>query len=223
MRLKNYIMLTVFSISFAYVESAVVVYLRSLAGKLMDIFPMPFLSPMISAIELGREASTILILIAIGYIAEKTPVRRFYAFLYVFGLWDILYYAWLKIFIGWPQSIFDFDLLFLIPLPWIGPVISPVLIALIFCFTGSLVLLKEGEEFHFKLIDGMMVIFGGLILILNFLLSSIEIVAISGVKGLESFQPHSFNWEIYLVGIILLFLGLFLPVLRFYKGLKVKQ
>ncbi len=43
-----------------------------------------------------------------------------------FATWDLSYYAFLRLISGWPQSLFTRDVFFLIPVPWIGPVITPI-------------------------------------------------------------------------------------------------
>ena len=55
-----------------------------------------------------------------------------------FGVWDIFYYVFLKMMCGWPHSLVDWDILFLIPLPWWGPVLAPVLIASLMIAWGTL-------------------------------------------------------------------------------------
>ena len=54
-------------------------------------------------------------------------------------MWDILYYAFLRVMCGWPRSLFDWDVLFLIPLPWWGPVLAPVSIAILMIVWGTAV------------------------------------------------------------------------------------
>ena len=51
------------------------------------------------------------------------------AFAIAFGVWDIFFYVFLKLMIHWPESLSTWDILFLIPLPWVGPVWAPVLVA----------------------------------------------------------------------------------------------
>ncbi len=83
----------------------------------------------------------------VALLAEhRRPVRTFAAFVFVFGgsLWDIFYYAWLKLLIDWPSSWLEWDVLFLIPWIWLGPWICPVLIALAFVVWGFRVL-RSGE------------------------------------------------------------------------------
>src|SRR5439155_14317538 len=56
-----------------------------------------------------------------------------------FGVWDIFYYVFLKVMYGWPKTLFDWDILFLLPLPWWGPVLAPICIALLMIAWGTLI------------------------------------------------------------------------------------
>ena len=82
---------------------------RKITGRIVNIVPL------------------LLLLAAIACISGKTPLRRFCFFMIAFGTWDIFYYIWLWVMIRWPESLMTWDLLFLLPLPWVGPVITPVL------------------------------------------------------------------------------------------------
>ena len=68
--------------------------------------------------------------LTVGGIAGRTRTTRLGYTAVAFGVWDICYYLFLKIMCDWPKSLFDWDILFLIPLPWWAPVIAPVSIAL---------------------------------------------------------------------------------------------
>ena len=63
-----------------------------------------------------------------------------------FGVWDIWYYIFLRQITGWPSSLLDWDVLFLIPLPWWGPVIAPVSISLLLILGGTIVSQFGGSE-----------------------------------------------------------------------------
>ena len=63
-----------------------------------------------------------------------------------FGVWDIFYYVFLKIIYDWPKSLFDWDILFLLPLPWWGPVLAPVCIAALMIVWGTLVTLDAVRD-----------------------------------------------------------------------------
>jgi hypothetical protein len=79
--------------------------------------------------EIVREVATLIILFAAGWLANHAKRTRLGYSLIAFGVWDIFYYIFLKIIVGWPQSIFEWEILFLLPLAWWGPVIAPAMIA----------------------------------------------------------------------------------------------
>jgi len=127
--------LTIFGIAMAYLEAAVVVYLRQMFYpqgfvilSLESLRPMP---PFTFAIELGREAATIVMLAALSIaVSRRNWWERFAFFIWSFGIWDIFYYVWLYATLRWPSSPLTTDILFLIPVPWLGPVIAPVLVSI---------------------------------------------------------------------------------------------
>jgi hypothetical protein len=122
-----------FAAAMAFLESVVVVYLqRALGIDPTVLFPVPELALTgdLALIELGREAATLVMLGAVGWLAGRSGLERLAWTAVAFGVWDILYYVWLWVFIGWPPSLGTWDLLFLIPVPWTGPVWSPVAISL---------------------------------------------------------------------------------------------
>ena len=123
-------LIAAFAVAMAYLEAAVVVYLRKLYYPDGFSFPLKLIPESIIFIEIGREVATLVMLSSIAWIMAKWRWERFGWFLFVFGIWDIFYYFWLKVLVNWPSSILDWDVLFLVPLPWISPVIAPVMIAL---------------------------------------------------------------------------------------------
>jgi hypothetical protein len=133
----------VFAVAFAFVESSVVVYLRALYYPGGFSLPLRPVSPQHMVVELAREFSTLVMLGAVGMIAGTTRWSRFAYFAIAFGVWDLFYYVWLKVVLDWPASLFDWDILFLLPLPWIGPVLAPVLISLLLVTSGLIILHHE--------------------------------------------------------------------------------
>lgn len=132
--------ITIFAIAMGFLESSVVVYLRELYYPGTDIFPLVKIDQHIAITELLREAATILMLIGIGWLAGRNLSERFAWFLYSFAIWDIFYYVFLKLLIAWPDSLMTWDILFLIPVTWVGPVITPVLLALLMIALALLIL-----------------------------------------------------------------------------------
>lgn len=160
-----------FGIFFGLLEAIVVIYLRQLFGTgntLMNqqisqneialtlgfiAFLKPTASTLITqsqrilSLELWREASTLVMLVALGLITGRTTREKFAYFLLAFGIWDIFYYVFLRIITGWPTSFLEPDVYFLIPVAWIGPVITPVFVSLIMILL-ALFLLSKGSKNH---------------------------------------------------------------------------
>jgi hypothetical protein len=147
---RTIFLVSMFAMAFAFVESSVVVYLRQIFYPGGFAFPLNAGITSQIAVELAREFATIVMLLAVGMIAGMNRWQRFSYFLIGFGVWDIFYYVWLKVILNWPASVFDWDILFLIPLPWIGPVIAPILVSLMMIGGGWLILRKEEERGSFR-------------------------------------------------------------------------
>lgn len=156
----------IFAIAFAFVEAAVVVYLRHLLGanftpqvdrsEILFLTPgIAFLEPQTAVkiitdtallnVERVREAATLVMLILIAALAGKLFWEKVAFFFLAFGVWDIFYYVFLRLTIDWPKSFWDLDIFFLLPSPWLGPVFVPILISTILII-GSLVYLKSQRE-----------------------------------------------------------------------------
>ena len=128
------------------VEAAVVIYLRQLLqveGSNINLSGIP---REILSVEIVREFATLVMLISVGVLAGNRPMGRFGSFIIAFGAWDIFYYVFLSIFHGWPQSFLDWDLLFLIPVPWMAPVLAPVLVSCGLIFSGYWLLIREQQK-----------------------------------------------------------------------------
>ncbi len=136
----RWLAVVLYAVAMAWVESAVVLYLRTLSNRLNphQTEPLPLVAGLARA-EVVREAATLIMLAAVGWLAGRDWRTRFGYFLVAFGVWDIFYYLFLKPLTGWPNSLLDWDVLFLIPLPWWGPVLAPVLIAALMVLFGTLV------------------------------------------------------------------------------------
>jgi hypothetical protein len=79
--------------------------------------------------EMWREVATIVMLVSLAVLVGSTPLQMLGVFLLAFGVWDIFYYVFLKVLIRWPESLKTLDVLFLIPVPWVGPVWLPVTVS----------------------------------------------------------------------------------------------
>jgi hypothetical protein len=165
------IWVAIFSISMGFVESAVVVYLRRIYYPEGFSFPLKPLIDNLIEVEVLREAASIFMLLSAAALAGKKIWERFAYFLFCFGVWDIFYYVWLKVLINWPLTIFDWDILFLMPMPWIGPVIAPVTISMLMIFFGLFIIYSFYKGYDFKpiLISRILVLVGTGFIIFSFL------------------------------------------------------
>lgn len=121
----------IFGIAFGFVEAVVVVYLRAAAGLLpghRGVAPAAF-PELFLRIEVVRETATMIMLGAVAYLAARSARDRVTAFLWTFAFWDIFYYVFLYATIGWPTSLTNNDVLFLIPVPWLSQIWFPVLVS----------------------------------------------------------------------------------------------
>ena len=118
---------SLFAITLGFLEAIVVVYLREIFYPAGFQFPLVLLPHEFYNIEILREITTIVLLACVGLLAGKTRYEKFGWFLLAFGIWDIFYYVGLKLALGWPPSFMTWDILFLIPVSWIGPVLAPVI------------------------------------------------------------------------------------------------
>jgi glucan phosphoethanolaminetransferase (alkaline phosphatase superfamily) len=204
-RLANQVLvIAVYALAMAYLESAVVVYLqRALSMSPATLFPLRDQATLgaLGSIEVGREVATIFMLVAIGWLAGRTSLERLAWTCVAFGIWDIGYYFWLWVFIDWPSSLATTDLLVLIPVPWVAPVLAPVLVSLALIFFGLLVAsrIRGGESFIPKLKHWLLLIAGGLVVILSFTLDSGNIRS--------GGMPTSFAWPVFAAGMGIAVLG----------------
>jgi hypothetical protein len=204
----NWAWVIIFSIAFAWIESAVVVYLREIYFDGEFSFPLTVIweggkhvvDPLVR-IEFGREIATIIILIAVGWITGRNKFQKFCFFMIAFGMWDIFYYIWLFVMVGWPESLMTWDLLFYVPLPWVGPVITPILIAITMVVAGSLIIYfdEKGYEIRWRWYDMGIELICALIMIIAFCWDWKNILQIPGEIKRSGF-PNPFAWWLYLPG-----------------------
>jgi hypothetical protein len=132
-------LVVVFAIGMAWVESASVYYLRLQVDRIepYQANPLP-MHGVLGQVELVREAATLVMLATLGLLAGRSITAGLSYAAIAFGVWDIFYYLFLRLMTGWPRSLLDWDILFLIPVPWWGPVLAPVSIAALMIVAGTL-------------------------------------------------------------------------------------
>lgn len=184
-----------YAVAMAAVESAVVVYLRALhPGDAPLTVLLHEVPARLISIEIGREVATLVMLIAVAAVAGRSAWERFLYFALAFGLWDIFYYVWLWVFIGWPPSLFTWDVLFLIPVPWLGPVMAPVIVSA--CLIGGAVwLLGRSIPPAFTPVAWGLTVAGVALILLSF--------TIDFRYALARADPPRFRWELFGAGVAL--------------------
>lgn len=194
---------TLFAVAFAWVESAVVFYLRTMVDRLdpHQSDPLPLVQGIVW-VELVREAATLLMLATVGIIAGRNRISRLGYALIAFGVWDIFYYIFLKPMTGWPDSLLDWDVLFLIPLPWWGPILAPMLIALLMIAWGTLVTQSESlNAVAFSNRWGLGATGLGVVLALYVFMADAIRVAPAGEAALRDMLPATFNWPLFIAAL----------------------
>ena len=188
----------------AWVEAAVVFYLRSMIGRIdpYQFNPLPQVGGFAS-VELVREAATLVMIFTVGVLAGRTWRSRWGYVAIAFGIWDIFYYIFLRIICGWPHSLFDWDVLFLIPLPWWGPVLAPVLISVLMILWGTFASQFEPTQVSVRSgIPVYLICFGGVGLALYvFMADTIRVIG-QGVDAVCQVLPEHFNWPLFLVALV---------------------
>ncbi|MBI4964705.1 MAG: hypothetical protein HY913_15605 [Desulfomonile tiedjei] len=208
------------AVAFAFVESAVVEYLRAIYYPLYQggfRFPILTFEQIQSmgpehvgrlAIEVGREFATLVMLAAIGLTAGSNRREAWAHFMIAFGVWDIFYYVWLKVFIDWPPGLMTWDLLFLIPVPWVAPVLAPVIISMALIASGLTVLWFEARRGPLVTFwrDWVVLVLGGITVIVSFCEDYRNIM--------NGGAPDSFNWKLFFTGFLIAAGGFVLLLFR---------
>jgi len=216
--LKTIVVVIGFSIAMAALESAVVVYLRALYYPDGFTVAMKMIDQQILLVEIAREAATLLMLLGVGWLAGKNFKDRFAYFLLSFAVWDISYYLWLKAFIGWPSSLLEWDILFLIPFTWLGPVLAPVICSMTMILL-AIVILRSNKQLTFGLWSLLLI--GSIVILYTFMKDYGSIIITNGffrdyslimqnkdfIAIASSYIPQSYSWEFFVFGEILILAG----------------
>ena len=210
--------LIVFSIAMGFLEAAVVVYLRLLYYPNGFEFPLVPLDERAGVVEIFREAATVVMLIGVGFLAGKNSRQRLAFFLLAFAIWDLFYYVFLKVILGWPSSWFTWDILFLIPAPWVGPVLSAVIASVTMIIFASAILHHEFQNRSQKINtwEWSTITLGSLTIILAWMWDYIKYsgrvadVSRKALEALSTYVPDKFNWWLFGTGEMLLIAAVFL-------------
>ena len=202
----RWLIVVLYAMAMAWVESAVVFYLRTMIDRIEPYQPNPL--PMIGGfapVELTRELATLVMLFTVGMLAGRTWRARIGYAVIAFGVWDIFYYVFLKMMCGWPHTLLDWDVLFLLPMPWWGPVLAPVLISVLMILWGTAA--SQFERKHTPLLSNWRVWvlnFAGVALALYVFMADTIAAAQRGLDAIRMVLPEKFNWSLFGIALLLM-------------------
>ncbi|MBU4445552.1 hypothetical protein KJ656_10795 [bacterium] len=231
--LRNIFWVGVFGIALGFLEAIVVIYLRDMYYPQGFGFPLSPVAPRMYLAELIRELSTIIMLLVLGYLVGKTTIQKLSYFFYSFAVWDIVYYIVLKMFLNWPSSLLTWDVLFLIPMPWLGPVIAPLIVSIsMICASGLLLILEDQKNtIKLKSTDWALLLIGAGLIFTSFIWNYSTLIIRGGffssfwtlannqefLKIVYDYKPDFFNWPVFVIGEVLIFLATGLVFIRHHN------
>ncbi len=223
-----------YALAMAFLESSVVVYLRELYYPDGFDFPLRAIDPDLAVTEIIREAATLIMLFSVAMLASRRRGEAVAWFIYAFAIWDIFYYVFLWLILGWPSSLLTWDLLFLIPLAWTGPVLAPVINSLTMIMMALPVIYfsRHGLRVNFKVHEWLLIVAGCLFTLAAYMMdytiflsgkfSLGEIFSLTNSREVmayaETYVPVSFNWYLFAAGEMLFLAMIALYVRRLRAG-----
>ncbi len=215
----------IFAVAMGFLESAVVVYLRAIYYPEGFAFPLRTLDPGIVITEVLREAATMIMLIAIAVITFKQAISRFAVFIYAFAIWDIFYYVFLYLLLKWPPTLLTWDILFLIPVTWVGPVLAPAINSITMILLAMIIIYHKTKnelfritfpEWIFLLMGSALFIFAYTQPYVQYLLTKYsfsDLLHLNRNKEFLDFTclfiPVKFNWILFSLGEVLVLYSIF--------------
>ena len=222
-----------YGVGMALLEAVVVVYLRKLYYPNGFSFPLRTMDWNIYLVEILREVGTMLMLVCVSALAAENFTTGLAYFIFNFAVWDIFYYVWLKVLLNWPSSFMEWDILFLIPITWDGPVLSPLLCTLAMLTLALVILLnhQKGKQVRLNGRDWALLLGGSLLIFISFVWNYTHFMLAGGYfkdfanlgsntafwQASAAFVPPGFQWGIFLTGYGLIWLAIFLLIMRLKK------
>lgn len=138
-------LITLFAIAMGFMEGVIVFYLRLLpiTQNSLSLPAAPHFPREILFVEQLREIATIVMLVVVALLAGKNNWQRLFVFIFIFSIWDLIYYSSLYWLAHWPTSLFEMDVVFLIPIQWMFPVYFPVFIFIVLALFSAYKILKN--------------------------------------------------------------------------------
>lgn len=227
---KLLIWLAIYAVAMGFLESAVVVYLRKIYYPDGFGFPLRTLDPVIAVAEFLREAATMIMLVTLALITFRQAICRFAVFIYAFAIWDIFYYVFLWVLLTWPPTLLTWDILFLIPVTWVGPVLAPVINSLTMIVLAILLIYYKvrNDLFRLSFMEWFFFILGALVIIfaytrpyMQYMLAKYRLTDLLSVSRNKEFLdysclfvPQHFNWMLFVLGELFILFPIFQIIFR---------
>lgn len=219
--------ITAFAVAMAMLEAAVVVYLRELYYPGRELFPLVPIAPKLALTEAMREMATMVLLLAPAALVTRDRLQRFAWFCYGFAIWDLFYYIFLKLLLDWPSSLFTWDLLFLLPVPWVGPVLAPCIVSCGLIALAFVLLHLRARERTFRpsVAEWVLMLTGAVVVLWTFMEGPVVLLRDQGglrgggdaLRALSGYVPEHFPWTWFAVGCTLVSISLLNMLVRSRK------
>ncbi len=211
--------MVVLATALGYAEACVVVYLReALAPVRRRHYPQAVREPLplltsrhlreagddtavLLPAEVLREPAPLLVLAVAALGLRRRRGEGAGLFVLGFAAWDLLYYAFLKLLTGWPGSLRTWDVLFLIPVPWVAPVWAPMAVSLTLLPVGGALLVRPRRRARGGGVAAWSAVTAGAgLVVASFLMRASQAVGV---------VPERFDWPVFLAGWVLGVAGVF--------------
>jgi hypothetical protein len=227
--------LLVFAVSMGILEAILVVYIRELFYPDGFAFPLHPVPNWLAGVEILREVATLLMIGAVAWISGKSFLQRLSGFLFIFGVWDIVYYVGLKLILGWPESLLTWDILFLIPVAWTGPVLAPLICSAVMIFMAAIFEKShsKGKVKSLKPAELLLIFAGEFIIFITFIYDTGKIIMEGNyvselftpkqnemlLNEIYTFIPQNYMWGVFAFGLALIISGVILFSRREFQAI----
>jgi hypothetical protein len=140
----------------------------------------------------------------------------------------------LKLFLNWPPSVFTWDVLFLIPVVWVGPVLAPVICSCTMILLATGILFREIKGHPIRIIpwEWFLCFTGAFAIFITFIWDYSKIILEGGflsrywtlannehfLRIISHYKPDTYHWGLFLLGEGLIVLSFMLALYRTRKG-----
>lgn len=203
------LILTIYSTSLAFAVASSIYFLRLHYYPTGFQFPIDPISGTPLLVEYFRETSSLILIFIASYLIGKNFREKFASFMFIFGVWDIFYYVWLYFLLDWPPSILTWDLLYVIPVLWVGPVLAPLIVCVVLISSALIIFYFENKNIRLKFTKFMWIIeiMSGLGVILSF---------VWNYKKAFSASVLNFPWWLFIASLIIGAGCFYLPVVKYF-------